>query len=277
MRYVLFTGATGGLGSLCVREISLNGNWTVFALGTNEAMLEQLRQLPNVVPIKTDITVQESVDDAYKTVQSYTDALDAVVNFAGQTYFTSLVEGDSVAAIDRLLQVNLLGTARVNRTFFEMVYKGSGRIINCSSESGWMTPQPFAGPYVLSKYALEAYNDCLRRELMFLNIPVTKIRPGSYETKLTKQINGYFDKTVMETRYYREILLKMKPLMTMELNQRNDPYRLVKTVIKALEAKHPKLQYRVGTGKLLLMLELLPERCVDGVYKLILKKASQAK
>ncbi|MDF2632960.1 MAG: Short-chain dehydrogenase/reductase, partial [Caproiciproducens sp.] len=195
MKYVLFTGATGGLGTHCVKELSQKGDWTVFAAGTNEAALEQLGKLPNVIPVKMDITIQESVDAAHETMQSYTDALNAIVNFAGQTYFTSLVEGDSVDAIDKLLKINVIGTARVNRTFFEMVYKGQGRIINCSSESGWMTPQPFAGPYVLSKYAVEAYNDCLRRELMFLDIPVIKIQPGSYETQLTQQVSKYFDKT----------------------------------------------------------------------------------
>lgn len=271
MKYVLFTGATGGLGSLCVKQLSQNGGWTVFAVGTNDDLLEQLKDLPNIVPIKVDITNQKSIDSAYEMVHSYTDTLEAIVNFAGMTYFTSLIEGNCVDAIDKLLKVNVLGTARVNRTFFEMVYKAHGRIINCSSESGWMTPQPFAGPYVLSKYAVEAYNDCLRRELMFLNIPVIKIQPGSYETRLTKQVNEYFEKTVDETKYYKEILTKMKPLMTMELNQKNDPRHLVKILITAMESKHPKLQYRVGTGKLLLMLELLPEKCVDKVYKLILK------
>lgn len=271
MKYVLFTGATGGLGALCVKALSQKRDWTVFAVGTNEVMLEQLNKLPNIVAIKADITKQESIDTAREAVQSYTAALDAVVNFAGRSYFTSLVEGDCVDAIEQLLDINVIGTARINRTFFEMIYNGHGRIINCSSESGWMTPQPFAGPYVLSKYAVEAYNDCLRRELMFLDIPVIKIQPGSYETQLTKQVNRYFDKTVRETKYYKEILTKMKPLMTMELNQNNDPRHLVKTVIKALEAKHPKLRYRVGTGKLLCMLEMLPEKCVDKTYQLILQ------
>lgn len=277
MKYVLFTGATGGLGALCVKELSQKGDWTVFAAGTNGAALEQLGKLPNVIPVTVDITVQESVNAAHIMVQSFTDTLDAIVNFAGLTYFTSLIESNSVDAIEKLLRVNVMGTARVNRTFFEMIYKGCGRIINCSSESGWMTPQPFAGPYVLSKYAVEAYNDCLRRELMFLSIPVIKIQPGSYETQLTQQVSTYFDKTVNETKYYKEILTKMKPLMTMELNHKNDPRHLVKTVIKAMESKHPKLQYRVGTGKRLLMLELLPEKWIDKVYRLILKSRNNRK
>jgi NAD(P)-dependent dehydrogenase (short-subunit alcohol dehydrogenase family) len=244
----------------------------VFGAGTNETALEKLGKLPNVIPAKMDLTKQESINLAHEIVQSYTGALDAIVNFAGLSAFTSLIEGESVDAVERLLNVNVMGMARVNRTFFEMVHEGRGRIINCSSESGWMTPQPFAGAYVLSKYAVEAYNDSLRRELMFLGIPVIKIQPGSYDTRLTKQLNDQFDKAVGSTKYYKEVLTKMKPMMTMELKHKNDPRRLAATVIKAMEAKRPKLQYRVGTGKLLALLELLPARGVDKLYQRMLKK-----
>ncbi len=132
-----------------------------------------------------------------------------------------------------------------------------------------MTPQPFAGPYVLSKYAVEAYNDSLRRELLYLGIPVIKIQPGSYETNLTKQLSDYFDQSLSETRYYKKLLKKMKPMMTMELNQKNNPDHLVKTVLKAMESNHPRSKYRVGTGKLLALLEIFPESMIDLIYKLI--------
>ncbi len=269
MKYAVFTGATGGLGSLCVKELSGMGNWMVFAGGTNEAQLHRLGKLENVIPVRLDVTKQESVNAALETIKSYTNKLDAVVNFAGVTSFTSLVEGDSVESIEKLLNVNVIGTARVNRSFFDMIYKGRGRIINCSSESGWMTPQPFAGPYVLSKYAVDAYNDSLRRELIYLGIPVVKIQPGSYETNITHQVYENFDRAISKTKYYSKLLAKMKPLMAMELNQKNDPRQLVKTVIRAMESRHPKLKYRIGTGKLLAMLELLPERGVDIIYKLM--------
>lgn len=277
MKYALFTGATGGLGIPCVKALSETGHWTVFAAGTNETALEQLSKLPNTTAVRMDVTSKESVDAAYREIQAHTEKLDAVINFAGLTCFTSLIEGDSVKAIEQLLSVNVLGTARVNRTFFEMVYQGHGRIINCSSESGWMTPQPFAGPYVLSKYALEAYNDSLRRELLFLGIPVIKIQPGSYETQITKQVNNQFDKTLSETKYYKKLLTTMRPLMAMELSQKNDLNRLVKTVIRAIESKRPRILYRVGTGKLLAMLELLPESGVDTIYRLMFKRAQQKK
>ena len=174
-------------------------------------------------------------------------------------------------AIERLLRVNVTGMARVNRSFLELALRGCGRIINCSSESGWMTPQPFAGPYTLSKYAVEAYNDSLRRELLYLGIPVIKIQPGAYETNITRQLYEQFDQAIAGTQRYQRLLEKMKPMMVMELNQKNDPRKLVKTVLRAMESKRPKTRYRVGTGKLLALLELLPDWGVDAVYRALFR------
>jgi NAD(P)-dependent dehydrogenase (short-subunit alcohol dehydrogenase family) len=271
MRYALLTGATGGLGGLCVRALAETGRWTVFATGTNTQALNELGRLERVVPVGMDVTSGESVERAREAVARRVDALDAVVHFAGLTAFTSMVEGDAVPVIERLLAVNVTGVARVNRAFFGMIEKGKGRIVHISSESGWMTPQPFAGPYVLSKYALEAYNDSLRRELMFLGIPVVKVQPGSFETRITRQVQQDFENALAAISRYRDVLTRMRPLMDMELRQKNDPGRLTGTVLKAMEATRPRRNYRVGTGKTLLMLELLPESWVDALYREILK------
>ena len=135
-----------------------------------------------------------------------------------------------------------------------------------------MTAQPFTAPYFLSKRALEAYNDSLRRELMYLGIPVIKIQPGSFDTSLTRSIYNKFDITVQSTKYYKKILTKMKPLMDWELSRKHNPARLVRTLMHALESKTPKLNYKVGTGWLLALLELLPEKGVDNIYQLIFNR-----
>ena len=110
----------------------------------------------------------------------------------------------------------------------------------------------------------------MRRELMYLGIPVIKIQPGSFNTALTQGVYSKYEKALSETKYYRKVLTKMKPLMELELKQNNNPAKLVKVVLRALETPKPKLRYRVGTGKLLAMLEIFPERCVDVMYRLLL-------
>ena len=133
-----------------------------------------------------------------------------------------------------------------------------------------MTPQPFNGPYTMTKYAVEAYNDSLRRELMYLNIPVIKLQPGSFKTQLTNKIYEDFDKAIASTNYYKKILTTMKPMMTMELGLDHDPKKLAKKLMLALTAKLPRTKYKVCTGKLL-TLELLPDKVVDIAYKAVVK------
>ena len=271
MDYIFFTGATGGLGSVCVKALSENG-YSVFAVGTNTDKLKELARLPNVIPVHADVTDMKSLEAARKTVEGYTGKLYAVVNFAGLTGFCSMVEGGCVELTERLLSVNVMGMVRVNRLFFDMVQAAQGRIINCSSEAGWMTPQPFAAPYFLSKYAVEAYSDSLRRELMYLDIPVIKLQPGSFKTWLLDNINEQFEKTLSETQYYKKVLSRMKPLMTQELQGGSDPGKLASVLVKAVKAPHPRLAYRVGTGKLLAILEILPDRWLDAMYKAMMNR-----
>ena len=270
MKYVFFTGATGGLGEACVILLAGQG-WTVFAAGLNDDKLKTLGSIPNVIPVKTDVTDMESLRQARETVMSHTDRLDAVVNFAGLTAFASLVEGDPVAITQHLLDVNVMGMVRTNAVFFGLLEKGRGRIVNCSSSAGWMTAQPFAGAYVLSKRAIEGYNDSLRRELMYLDIPVIKIQPGSFRTHITGIVTDGYDRVFSQTSRYRAVLQKMKPMMDSTLKHSGSPEVLAKVVLKALEAKHPRQRYRKGSGALLSLLEILPEPCVDAIYKLFFK------
>ena len=161
MKYALVTGATSGLGDKVASELAQMG-WSVFACGRNENALKDLKNSTYEIPIKMDVTDQASIDAAYEEVCKQTDHLDAIINFSGVQKMGSLIESD-VKLTEDCLKVNLLGMVRVNKTFFPLIEKCHGRIINCSSECGWMTPQPFNGPYTLSKYAVEAYNDSLRR------------------------------------------------------------------------------------------------------------------
>jgi short-subunit dehydrogenase len=187
-----------------------------------------------------------------------------------------MVEGDCVAATEKLLDINVTGMVRVNRVFFELVRAGGGRIINCSSEAGWGKSQPFAAPYYLSKRAVEAYNDSLRRELMFLGVPVVKIQPGPFKTNLMGDISNGFEKTLSETAYYGDVLSRMKPMMTAEISHGSNPELLAKVMIKALEAKRPRLCYRVGTGKLTAILAWLPEGAVDAMYRFYMSRRKPA-
>lgn len=275
MRYALVTGATSGLGKEIAIRLSESG-WCVFACGRNEKALGEIKKTTYCHPLKMDVVDQESINEALEEVSKVTDHLDAIINFSGIQKMSSLIEGD-INIIKQSLDVNLLGMARVNKTFFPLIKKCNGRIINCSSECGWMTPQPFNGSYTLSKYAVEAYNDSLRRELMFLDIPVIKIQPGSFKTAMHGKTLDSFDRLINSTKMYREVLEKMKGMMLIELKMANEPEALIEAVMKAVNDPHPRQKYRVKNSPLLEVIEVMHPMTVDRLYKKFLESDKVSK
>lgn len=275
MRYALVTGATSGLGKEIAIRLSESG-WCVFACGRNEKALVEIKKTTYCHPLKMDVVDQDSINEALEEVLKVTDHLDAIINFSGIQKMSSLIEGD-INIIKQSLDVNLLGMARVNKTFFPLIKKCNGRIINCSSECGWMTPQPFNGSYTLSKYAVEAYNDSLRRELMFLDIPVIKIQPGSFKTAMHGKTLDSFDKLINSTKMYREVLEKMKGMMLIELKMANEPEALIEAVMKAVNDPHPRQKYRVKNSPLLEVIEVMHPMTVDRLYKKFLESDKVSK
>ena len=275
MRYALVTGATSGLGKEIAIRLSESG-WYVFACGRNENALKEIRETTYAHPLEMDVINQESIDKAFEVVSKETNHLDAIINFCGIQKMSSLIEGD-IDIIKQSLDVNLMGMVRVNKTFFPLIKQCNGRIINCSSECGWMTPQPFNGSYTLSKYAVEAYNDSLRRELMFLNIPVIKIQPGSFKTAMHAKTLDSFDKLMNSTVLYKDVLEKMKGMMIIELKMANDPEALIKAVMAAVNDRNPRQKYRVKNSPILGVIEVMHPMTVDRLYKKFLQSETVSK
>ena len=78
-------------------------------------------------------------------------------------------------------------------------------------------------------------------------------------------------KTLESTARYQTVLRRLKFVMDKVLGAAGDPQELVDTVTKALEDKHPRLQYRKGAGFLMYLLSALPGRLVDWGYRTGLK------
>ena len=77
MKYVLVTGAYGGMGKAVTSMLVENG-FAVFAL---DKSVEQPAN--NVIPIEADLTSVESISSAYDKISTYTTELYAIVHLAG--------------------------------------------------------------------------------------------------------------------------------------------------------------------------------------------------
>ncbi len=270
-RTALITGAAGGLGHATVERLVMDG-WQVFATDINPDMLRASAHDPDIVPVLMDVTDRQSIRNAFDAISSRTDHLDGIVNFAGIMGIGSLTDIPE-ERLWQVLDVNVMGTYRVNKKFLPLVMAAGGRIVNVSSETGWQTAAPFNGPYVMSKYAIEAYSDALRRELALLGIKVVKIQPGPFKTAMVAGIERAFDQAESETTNFAKVIRKLKRLAAKQINTAHDRDILAQVVEKALTTKNPKPVYSVKPDRLRTSLEKLPLRAADEIWLTVLRRA----
>ena len=270
-KIALVTGAGGGLGHATVERLVANG-WKVFAADISKDLLRTSIHDPDVVPVVMDVTDGESIQSAYDAVASQTDRLDGIVNFAGIMGVGSLTDIPE-ERLARILDINVMGTYRVNKKFFPLVEAAKGRIVNLSSETGWQSAAPFNGPYAMSKHAIEAYSTSLRRELALLDVKVITIQPGAFRTNMVAGIEQAFTAAEAETPKFAQVLRKLKALAGKEIESARDPDILAQVIDTALTAKRPKPVYSVKPDRLRSSLERLPLRAADGLYLAVLRRA----
>lgn len=270
-RTALITGAGGGLGHALVERLVMNG-WKVFAADISTDLLRSSMHDPDVVPIAMDVTDAESIRSAYETITSRTDHLDGIVNFAGIMGVGSLTDMPE-ERLARILDINVMGTFRVNKKFFPLVETVKGRIVNISSETGWQSAAPFNGPYAMSKYAIEAYSSALRRELAIVDVKVVTIQPGAFRTSMVEGIERAFTQAESETTKFASVLGTLKGLAAKTIKSAHDPDILAQVIETALTTKRPKAVYSVKPDRARSALEKLPLRAADQVYLTLLKRA----
>jgi NAD(P)-dependent dehydrogenase (short-subunit alcohol dehydrogenase family) len=269
----LITGAGGGLGHATVERLAANG-WRVFEADISKEMLRASIHDPDVVPVEMDVTIGESIRSAFEVVAGRTDHLDAVVNFAGVMGIGSLVDIEE-ERLARILDINVMGTYRVNRQFFPLVERAKGRIVNISSETGWQSAAPFNGPYAMSKYAIEAYSTALRRELALLGVKVVTIQPGAFRTNMVSGIEKAFTIAAAESERFSGVLEKLKGLGVKAAGNARDPDLLAQVIQTALTTKNPKPIYSVKPDKFRSALEALPVRAADQLYLTVLRRGQR--
>lgn len=269
-RSVVITGAAGGLGGATVRRLAAAG-WRVFAADLDSPAL-QATASDSVSPIACDVTDEASVDAMAATVSAQTDRLDAVVNFAGVLGIGPLVE---IPAADfrRVIDVNLVGSFLVNRALFPFLHAARGRIVLMSSETGWQTSMPFNGPYAISKHAIEAYGDSLRRELMMLGVDVVKVQPGAFRTGMVESIMGRFQKLADDSQHFRGPLRLAQKRIPQEERRAGDPADLAALIERVLTTKSPRPAYRIHTNPQAAAMNALPTRVVDRLLLAAFRRA----
>jgi len=279
-RPVLITGCDTGFGLLTTQRFSLRGI-PVFAACLTEEGVKRLAHTPFVTPFLMDVTKEESVAAAYELVANKApNGLWAIINNAG-VLRSGAFEFTPISHWRIQLDVNVMGIAITTKTFFPLLFKTKGRIINIASVAG-RTATPGTSAYNASKFAVEGLSDALRRELKIWGIKVILVEPGVMNTnlwdstKLETQVDFMWKSITKEQqeRYGREFFVQTEKSASLLINKlAGNPKQVVDVLEHAVTAVSPKIRYPVGLDSYIWVgLSYLPTSVADFlITKLIMR------
>ncbi len=260
---ILVTGAANGIG----KSISLylaSKDYFVFATDVDEKGLKSLEKIENIKSINLNISNSSEIDRAVNEITNITAGLDGLVNSAGIFIGGPMLE-ISIEDMRAILETNVLGMIDLTQKFYPLLQKRKGKIINLSSEVGRFS-YPFNGPYGISKYAVEAYSDSLRRELMFKGMKVIKIQPGAFDTQFMTETEVEYKKLIEKSKFKNQ-LSRILPVLAKEKRKSSNPIVIAKLVHKIMKKKYPRSCYKVKNNRSRIILEYLPTSLADFLIK----------
>ena len=261
-KWILVTGASTGIGNVTVKLLAKQG-FNVYAGARKPEDIEELNKIPNVTGVKLDVRSDEDVKNLISILKD--TGLYGVFNNAGIVFGAPLMDLD-LENLREQMEVNFLGIHRITKAVFPYILASKGRIVMMSSNAGSFAA-PFFGPYSSSKYALEAYSDSLRRELLLHDVKVVIIKPGrirtaiwekgeelllSYEGSIFNKVGQALGKSAIEAGKTDSL----------------PPSKVAEIVLKAFVLKNPRPRYRIAPNPFgIWFREFLPDRIVDLIVK----------
>ncbi|RMG25561.1 MAG: SDR family oxidoreductase [Methanobacteriota archaeon] len=258
MQTVLITGASTGIGHSTALFLAERGFY-VFAGARKQEDIDALNAIDNIEGIRLDVTSSTDIEKVVERISQ--DGLYGLVNNAGIAIAGPLMEIEK-EQLELQFNVNVFGLHELTKACFPLLRDSEGRIVNISSVAGQIAP-PFMGPYSMSKFALEAYSDSLRRELDPFGIKVSIIEPGDVKTPIWDK--RYIDQKKIDASPFASRARKMERYLVSRAKKSGmDPIKISKAIHHALTSKKPKIRYLIARSNLMHRLTtLLPASMVD--------------
>ena len=256
-KVVLITGASSGIGKSIATFLSEKG-YKVYGTSRNPKNKENF----SFELIALDVLKVDSISAAVRLVYEKEGRLDVLVNNAGMG-ITGPVEDTPTNEMRAVFNTNLFGAIDVMKAVLPIMRKQkAGLIINVTSIAGYMG-LPFRGLYSASKGALELVTEATSMEVKNLGINVVNVAPGDFATNIAA---GRYHTPVFENSAYRQKYQENLDLMDAHVDSGMDTIEMAKAIHRIINAKNPKLHYKVGDfmQKFSIVLKrILPDRIYE--------------
>ena len=189
-KVILVTGANRGIGLNIIQRLNNDGYTVIGTSRTDDGanIISQEINSNGGKGLKMDVTNQESINSAIKSIQDEYGALYGLVNNAGITNDNLLMRMTEEQWLS-VIETNLTSIYRVTKSIVKDMMKArEGRIVNIGSIVGMMGNAGQSN-YSASKSGLLGFTKSLARELSSRNINVNSISPGFIDTDMTKALS----------------------------------------------------------------------------------------
>jgi NAD(P)-dependent dehydrogenase (short-subunit alcohol dehydrogenase family) len=187
-KVIVVTGAGSGIG----RELTLHllsRGARVAGVDLNGKSLDETADLASRYKDQfgsfiTNVADRLAVDALPDEVVARFGAVDGIINNAGIIQPFSRLINLEYPVIERVLNVNLLGTVFVTKAFLpHLLKRPEAHIVNLSSMGGFL-PVPGQTIYCAAKAAVKLLSEGLASELLQTNVRVTVVFPGAVATNI---------------------------------------------------------------------------------------------
>ena len=149
----------------------------VYATARRDEDLTTLDSIDGITAVALDVRDAAQVRAVHDRIAADGGGLDGLVNNAGIGHLGPLAAFDD-AALHEIFDVNVFGVHRVTNAVLPLLLAARGRIAIIGSQGGSISSAN-AGPYTMTKHALEAYTVALAEELAPHCVGVSIVQPGA--------------------------------------------------------------------------------------------------
>lgn len=267
----ILTGASTGIGSALAEHFSQQGE-TVLAGVRSQKDFDRLSGKNQwLIPVFLDVCEDEQIENLPRLIEQHLKPGTRLVliNNAGIAVSRpwELVAKNE---FEKQMATNVTGAVMVTQKCLPHLRKTRGLIINMGSVSG-LVASPFLGPYSVSKFALEAFSDSLRREMAFFNVHVCSVNPGPIRTPIWDK--GLGDPEMVAEKndpVYGKLLQKFEKRIQAAVQSALPVEAVVQVVDGLVRSKNPPARVIVAppaARAAMRVLQVLPSKWVDQMVK----------